>query len=100
MLSVPCLCSSYGTADSNTASWRCCLFQSFTRTKTAGTCMVLIKGIPKDALRLFSLSEKLPKYIRDKRKEGFLVYDWEEYRKRFGFVDIEPIEVEMQQHDT
>lgn len=51
----------------------------------------LIRGIPKDALRLFSLSEKLPKYIRDKRKEGFLVYDWEEYRKRFGFVDIEPI---------
>ena len=51
----------------------------------------LLKGIPKDALRLFSLSEKLPKYIRDKRVEGFLVYDWEAYRSRFGFVDIEPI---------
>lgn len=51
----------------------------------------LIKGIPKDALRLFMLSERLPKYIRKKLKEGLLVYDWGDYRKRFGFVDIEPI---------
>ena len=51
----------------------------------------LIRGIPFDALRPFNLSEKLPKYIRDKLTQGWLVYDWPDYRKRFGFVDIEPV---------
>lgn len=51
----------------------------------------LIKGIPQEALRLFELSEKLPKYIREQIKDGKLVYDWEDYRKRFGFVNLEPI---------
>ena len=51
----------------------------------------LTRGIPEYALRPFNLSEKLPKYIRDKLKQGWPVYDWPDYRKRFGFVDVEPV---------
>lgn len=51
----------------------------------------LVKGIPLQALRAFTLNEKLPKYIRDKLKEGCKVYDWPQYRESFGWVDIEPI---------
>lgn len=51
----------------------------------------LLQGIPLEALRPFTLKEKLPKYIRDKLKEGQALYDWPEYRKAFGWVDIEPI---------
>ena len=51
----------------------------------------LIFGLPKDALRMFTLKEKLPKYIRDKIKTGEAVYDWPDYRNSFGWVDVEPI---------
>lgn len=51
----------------------------------------LLMGIPLDHLRLFTLNEKLPKYIRDKLEAGQLVYDWPAYREKFGWVIIEPI---------
>ena len=51
----------------------------------------LIQGLPVEMLRLFTLSEKLPKYIRQKLKAGQLLYDWPGYRERFGWVDIEAI---------
>ena len=51
----------------------------------------LLRGIPLEALELFDLKDRLPKYIRDKLKGGGAVYDWPEYRKAFGWVDIEPI---------
>lgn len=51
----------------------------------------LLQGIPEEALRSFTLKEKLPKYIRDKIKQGEPVYDWPAYRKSFGWVDMEPI---------
>lgn len=51
----------------------------------------LIRGVPIEALRLFTLREKLPKYIRDKLKAGEKVYDWPAYRLAFGWVDMEPI---------
>lgn len=50
-----------------------------------------LMGIPLDHLRLFTLEEKLPKYIRDKLEAGQLVYDWPAYREKFGWVIIEPI---------
>lgn len=50
-----------------------------------------LKGIPPDYLRLFTMQEKLPYYIRNKIKNGNLVYDWTDYREKFGFCDIEPI---------
>lgn len=50
-----------------------------------------LKGIPPDNLRHFTLYEKLPFYLRKKLKQGFAIYDWIEYRERFGFCDIEPV---------
>jgi hypothetical protein len=50
-----------------------------------------IMGLPSEELRLFTLEEHLPTYIRDKLKEGQQVYDWNKYRKKFGFCDLEPI---------
>ena len=51
----------------------------------------LLQGVPVESLRLFTLQEKLPDYIRDKLKASQLVYDWPKYRQSFGFVDLEPI---------
>ena len=48
-----------------------------------------IEGLPIEELRLFTLKEKIPKYIRDKLKKGQLVYDWTSYRDKFGFNDLE-----------
>lgn len=50
-----------------------------------------LMGLPKSHLRLFTLSEKLPKYIREKFKSGQAVYEWEPYRKKFGFCDLEVV---------
>ena len=49
----------------------------------------LIMGLPIESLRLFTLQEKLPKYIRDKIKTGEKVFEWVEYREKFGFCDLE-----------
>lgn len=51
----------------------------------------LLSGLPVDALRCFTLKEKIPKYIRDKIKSGDAVYDFPAYRNKFGFVDVEPV---------
>lgn len=51
----------------------------------------LLNGLPKEVLRPFTLQEKLPKYLRDKIKQGESIYDWPEYQRRFGWVDIEPL---------
>lgn len=50
-----------------------------------------LKGIPPDNLRHFTLYEKLPFYLRKKLEQGSAIYDWTEYRERFGFCDIEPV---------
>lgn len=50
-----------------------------------------LMGLPDEHLRLFTLSEKLPKYIRKKLKSGQAVYEWEPYRKKFGFCDLEVV---------
>ena len=51
----------------------------------------LIAGLPVTSLRVFEARERLPKYIRRKIKAGEPVYDWPDYRRRFGWVDIEPV---------
>lgn len=51
----------------------------------------LIYGLPIEALRAFKRSDKPPKYIQDKLKAGFSIYEWESYRNSFGFNDLEPI---------
>lgn len=50
-----------------------------------------IKGVPKERMRLFTLEEKLPKYIRDKLLMGEEVYEWLDYRREFGYNDCEQI---------
>lgn len=51
----------------------------------------LLMGLPESHLRLFQLEERLPRYIRYKLLSDQPVYEWEPYRKKFGFCDIEPI---------
>lgn len=50
-----------------------------------------IMGLPEDHLRPFTLEERLPRYIRNKLLSDQPVYEWEAYRKKFGFCDIEPL---------
>lgn len=50
-----------------------------------------ILGIPFEHLRLFTLDEKLPYYIRNKIKQGEKIYNWDAYSNKFGFCDFEPI---------
>lgn len=51
----------------------------------------LLNGFPSESLRAFTLREKLPKYLRDKLKDGERIFDWPDYQKRFGWVDLEPL---------
>lgn len=50
-----------------------------------------IYGIPADHLRAFTLKDHLPKYIREKLKQGQKVFEWPAYRLKFGFCDFEEI---------
>lgn len=50
-----------------------------------------IAGLPSQELREFTLSEKLPDYIRKKLKSNSKVFEWVSYRKKFGFCDLEEI---------
>lgn len=50
-----------------------------------------LHDVPVQWLRPFTLEEKLPPYIRKKLLNGERVFDWPEYRERFGFIDLEPI---------
>lgn len=48
-----------------------------------------LMGLEPSDLRLFGLEERLPYYILDKIKKGAKIYEWEAYRKKFGFNDFE-----------
>lgn len=50
-----------------------------------------IKGLDQSELRLFTLDEKLPLYIREKLSNGQEVYQWVKYYEKFGFCDLEPV---------
>lgn len=53
-----------------------------------------IMGLPLSHLTDFEDylgQRKLPKYITDQIKHGGLVFNWEDYEKKFGFCDLEPI---------
>lgn len=51
----------------------------------------LLNNLSIKALRPFTLDEKIPSYIREKIKLGEPVYDWPDYRERFGYVLLEPV---------
>ena len=50
-----------------------------------------LMGLPESHLRLFTLEDHIPHYIRDKLARGDMIYEWEPYSRKFGFCDIEPI---------
>lgn len=61
------------------------------KKKTGWHMHGLILGLPEAALRPFTLGEKLPLYLIRKLKAGEFIYDWPQYRDKFGWVDIETI---------
>lgn len=53
-----------------------------------------LMGLPVEHLTNFAEykgKRKLPKYINDKIQKNSLIYNWEDYEKKFGFCDLEPI---------
>lgn len=50
-----------------------------------------IMGLPAEHIKLFTLAEHLPDYIRKKLIGKELVYNWPAYADKFGHVTIEPI---------
>lgn len=50
-----------------------------------------IKGIQKEQLTEFTLNDHIPIHILEKLQQGLKVYDWKEYKKEFGWVNLEPI---------
>lgn len=51
----------------------------------------LIYGLPLSALHQFRVGDRMGKKIAEKVKNGAIVYDWTDYRKKFGWNDLEPI---------
>lgn len=51
----------------------------------------LIHGLPKSALHRFKIGDRMGKKIAERVKKGETVYDWIDYRKKFGFNDLEPV---------
>jgi hypothetical protein len=52
----------------------------------------LLKGQSEDALRKFTLVEKLPNRIRKLIKSGRVIYDWPDYSDKFGYVTMERVQ--------
>lgn len=50
-----------------------------------------IKGLPREALTQFCVGDVMGKALAEKVKNGDTVYNWNEYSKKFGFCDLEPI---------
>lgn len=48
-----------------------------------------IEGLPLTELKLFDQKQRIPKALKEKLKNGDLVYDWTAYREKFGFNDLE-----------
>lgn len=51
----------------------------------------LIAGLPAEHLHQFVIGDSMGKYIADKVRQGYPVFDWPDYRRKFGFCDLEPI---------
>ena len=52
----------------------------------------VMSGIPEKCLEPFALDMYLPKYILNKLKSGKDIYFWKQYRERFGFCVVEPVQ--------
>lgn len=52
----------------------------------------LFMGLGDDDLRLFKVTEKIPEKIKKQLRQGVKVYDWERYRRAFGYFTCTEIE--------
>lgn len=50
-----------------------------------------MSGIAFNELVAFNIDDNIPRYIKDRLKEGQAVYNWPAYVKKFGWVDLERI---------
>lgn len=48
-----------------------------------------LHGLPVEHLKQFKIGDVMGKALAEKVKNGDVVYDWEAYRKKFGFCDLE-----------
>ena len=54
----------------------------------------LIKGIPREQLKLFTVDDDIPQRMKALIKNGRILYNWLDYFDRFGFNSLEVIEDE------
>lgn len=50
-----------------------------------------IKGLPVVHLKQFKVGDRMGKSLAQKVIQGEVLYNWEDYQKKFGFCDLEPI---------
>lgn len=50
-----------------------------------------LKGIPREHLTQFCIGDVMGKSLAEKVKKGDTVFNWNDYSKKFGFCDLEPI---------
>lgn len=50
-----------------------------------------MNGMQEDQLRIFTLEEKLPVFIREALKDGRKLYDWGAYHEQFGYISLERV---------
>ena len=51
----------------------------------------LINGLPLEALKQFTLQDKIPTKMKRKICEGTMLYNWLDYAHKFGFVSLEAV---------
>lgn len=51
----------------------------------------LINNLPQEQLKLFEVGDKMGKKLLEKVINGDTVYNWIDYKNKFGFCDLEPI---------
>jgi len=51
----------------------------------------LVKGQLAGAIRQFGLTENLPYRLRKLISDGRVIYDWKDYRNKFGYVTLEQV---------
>jgi hypothetical protein len=51
----------------------------------------LIMGLPLEHLKVFTLGDKLPSYIRKSIRKGKTLYNWQAYFNAFGYVVVDPV---------
>lgn len=51
----------------------------------------LLSGLPVSALRQFSAEDEIPEKMREKIRHGEQLFDWADYRRKFGWVSFSRI---------